>query len=809
MVIRRARSMIVESIAVLAVTAIVLATAEGLQAAESQPARAGGERAGPDSSTGPQSGADSESVLEVVLVTAQKREERLQDVPISMTAIGSAEIERRRFINAEDYLRGIPGVNQTENFGGQTITIRGLETAPNNQNFFTGTTVATYFGETPTTNSGGLTGGTNVDIKLVDIERVEVLRGPQGTAFGSSSLGGAVRTIPVAPKLNDFEGKVTAGYSITSGFGSNNYNLQGIANIPLVADKLAIRATAYKFDESGYYRNVSLSDPTPGFLAMVENNQVQDFVTDRDDIGAYQVIGGRIGALFQVSDDLSFSLTYLSQKNERNGMPVATSGTYTQEGIQLAPELHFRGQDLGRYDTDVDLANAVMEYDFGWATVLATYSHIESVTGNSFERSMAFAQDLPYSFDTSSGHGENVGEVRFTTQLDGRWNFLAGGYVEDIEDDYLSRVIWVGAPAMNPWGSDRLFGTRADERTLEQKAAFAEVSWQMVEGLTLTGGVRAYDYDRSIQVATTGQVYNGAGLKDTVLVDYKESSASGEIYRLNLSYKPNSETLLYGSFSQGFRLGNSQLGLPVGSCDLDEDGIVDGTDVTIESTQAIGPDSVDNYELGLKFAALNRRLTVDAAVFRMNWDGLPFSARLFEPGGSSICTNTYLANVSSAVSEGVEFQLVWQVSDEFRVDLSGSWLDARLAVDKPPPAPAEKGSKLPSAPEYNGSLGLQYEFDLASYRSYVRLDSVYVGSSYGEIQNLPQSKVDDYMKFDASAGVQLGSLGLSLFVQNLTNEDAFVFRNTFSGAPTLARFVDYYGYRLRPRTMGLQLSYAF
>ena len=156
---------------------------------------------------------EQEPSLSEIVVTATRRAENIQDVPLSIAAVTADDIAQRNFVSEEDYLRTIPGVNQVDEVGSSAIIIRGVETSPSFQNFASGPTVATYFGETSTTASAGLTGGSNVDIKLVDIDRVEVLRGPQGTTFGSSSLGGAVRIIPAAPKLDEFGGEVAANYS--------------------------------------------------------------------------------------------------------------------------------------------------------------------------------------------------------------------------------------------------------------------------------------------------------------------------------------------------------------------------------------------------------------------------------------------------------------------------------------------------------------------------------------------------------------------------------------------------------------------
>ena len=254
-----------------------------------------------------------DDVLDEITVTATKRPERILDVPLSITALSAEDIERRGVVSSEDYLRGIPGVSQVRDGVGQTIIIRGIETTTSNQNYSSGTTVATYFGETPTTNTAGLGGGTNVDIKLVDIERVEVLRGPQGTAFGNSSLGGAVRTLPAGPRLDVLEGRVSANYSVTSGSGGGNNMVQGMANVPLIADRLAIRAVGYRFDDTGFYRGTAASDPDTLGLAALYG--IEDRLSNEDHIGDATSRGGRIAALFQATDDLKVTFSFLTQKS--------------------------------------------------------------------------------------------------------------------------------------------------------------------------------------------------------------------------------------------------------------------------------------------------------------------------------------------------------------------------------------------------------------------------------------------------------------------------------------------------------------
>lgn len=729
--------------------------------------------------------------LEEVIVTATKRAESIQDVPISIAAITADEIDRRGLVSAEDYLRGIPGVNQTTDPVGSSIIIRGVETSPSYQNYSSGTTVATYFGETPITNSAGLAANSNVDIKLVDIERVEVLRGPQGTAFGNSSLGGAVRTIPVAPQLSEFGGKLGVGYSSTSGYGSDNTMMQGVVNVPLIKDKLAIRATAYQFEDSGIYRNNASTDPV--IQAAAAEYGAQAFANDEKDIGASKFTGGRIAALFQPTDELKLTLTYLTQKTEVDGNALANSGTFDQAIFQVAPEHAVRGQRGSMSDTDIDIGNITLEYDFGWASLVGTYSHIESGALNTSSYSQS-SPIWPLSYLQDGTHEENSGELRLSTQFDGAWNFLVGVYAEELDDDAFYDYRWQGTDLdASPFGA-AFVGDYRDLRNLKQKAAFTEISWEFLPKFTLTGGARYYDFTRRSRVVTTGPLFgdenSGIG-----------ADASGDTFRANLSYKPTDDGLLYAAWSQGFRLGKPQPGLPPSLCDANNDGLVDGTNnVTIASTTMLESDNVDNYEIGAKFQLFDNRLIVTADVFRIDWTGVPF--RVAAPEQPAGCGLTYNANAGGARSEGVEFQANLHVTPALRVDFGASTIDAALTKDAPA-LNALEGDRLPGSPEVNANLAVQYEFDVAGYEAFVRADSIYVGRFYGDLDESPNTEAGDYVKIDLSARVMISDFSVDLYVRNLTDRDDYSFRGTFDSGR------EYYGFRLRPRTVGLQLGYNF
>lgn len=728
--------------------------------------------------------------VEEIVVTAQKRQERLQDVPVSIAVVAADEISRRGLIDSEDYLRGLPGVNQTEGVpAGQAIIIRGLETTVFSQNYFAGPTTATYFGETPTSNSAGLH-GSNVDIKLVDIERVEVLRGPQGTAFGNSAMGGAVRTIPVAPKLDRLEGRVVADYSVTGGAGGENTMFQAIGNFPLVHDKLALRATAYRFEESGYYENRAGSDAAYQ-ASFVIPYHLQAFATDEDEVGAYHVRGGRIAALYQPIEGLKLTVGFLKQTTETDGFPLQTSGDYQQTLLRVAPEHVRRGETSGFNDFDLEIANAVLEYDFGWAELLAMYSHTEAhaVTSAPYGRQGLFSLAWAASAFRDFPHRDDVGEIRLVSKLAGAWQFLAGAYLEKQYNAQDLDITWFGDQSMNPFGQSNRVLADFNQRDLRQKAVFAELSRELLPRLTLTGGVRHFRYERVNRTTQSGPL-----IGDVTNNLREASEESGETFRLNLSFKPSDDALVYAGWAQGFRLGQPLAAVPAGLCDVaPADGVIDGTDIALGSTTSLKSDTVDSFELGSKLLLAGRRMTLEAAVFRMDWHDIPVSEIL-------PCRWNHFFNAGSARSQGIELQTRIRLTDALRADIGGSYIKAELTEDVPAQG-YEAGDRLPGAPKLNGTVGLQYDFDLLGHAAFVRGDASYVGSFYSDVIQTPNALAGDYVNVNTTARISIERFNLDLYVRNLTDADAYTNRVSVPA--------DLKGYRMRPRTIGLQLGYSF
>lgn len=732
--------------------------------------------------------------LEVVIVTAQKRgDERVQDVPMSIAVITGKDIDRRGLIGMEDYLRAIPGVNQIDvGAGGGAIVIRGIATSPQFENLDSGATVATYLGETPITGIGGpLRSG--VDVRPVDIERIEVLRGPQGTAYGSASLGGTMRYIPALPNLNEFSTKVAASYSETSGTGGDNSMMQGVVNVPVIAGELALRAVGYRYDESGFYKNVAGFDPVT--MGVAERFGVADYVRGftQNDAGRMLSTGGRLAALWQATDDLRVSLTYVGQTIEQDGAPSATLGKYEHAFIPVDPRGRERGEVGPISDAKMDLFSAVIDYDLGWGDVTSAFSWIDA---NNVSNTTA-VDPFPYSTTYRPMDFKTfTSETRVISQLDGRFQFLAGFFYEDVEDGYLQTVYWPGAPLPSPVVTDPMLRSGV-QRDLRQRAIFGELSYELTGQLTATVGGRFFDYKKDLTTLLEGGFANvplGAGVPTRLGGDESDSS-----FKANLTYKPSEDSMAYVSWSEGFRLGRPTAGVPAFTCDPNNDGVVDGTNITLESTRTIKSDFLESYELGGKLALFERRMTIEASVYHIKWDGLPILSTI-------VCANaprTYTANLGSAESNGMELQASLLVVNGLRLDMGVGYTKAELAGDAPALG-ARKGARLPGSPEYNANLALEYDFELAGHRAFVRADTFYTGDFYGSLTVTPGSQpAGDYFKADARAGISIRDLSVELFVRNLTNEDAFTWRGLTT--PT----EPYPGYLLRPRTVGVQLGYSF
>jgi iron complex outermembrane recepter protein len=719
--------------------------------------------------------AEPRAGLEEILVTATKRTERLEDIPMSITALNQEEISNRNLVNMDDYLRTTPGVSYLNlGSGSNAIIIRGIALDPQYGSFLSSEqTVSEYFGEVPLS---GLRAGGSADLQLVDMERVEVLRGPQGTLYGADALSGTVRNIPAQPNLERTEGEVKAGYSDTAGFGGENNTMQGMINIPLVGDTLAIRAVGYRFYDSGYIENMAGSNAA--FVAAAAQYGAGNLARDQGNIGNQQFSGGRVTLLWKPMEGLSATLMYIAQDATQVGIPEVNTGlgTFDQERLQLGAPVG--GSELLRDATRI--TNLVLNYDFGWATLLSSTSRSTQSWNRNNDYSFFFggvptATGLLYettAFDE---------EIRLTSHLPGPLQFLAGVYYEDAKEPQPENTYYTGIPALNPFGSSPVLIYDYAYTHLIQTSGFGEAYYSINSQLTATAGFRRYHYDRADISETYGELEGPYIFAD---VNDKDSGTS---YKLDLSYKPNTQAMIYALWSQGFQPGRNQTPLPT-TCI--QNGVVSGTGIPATDLE-VRSDSLNNYEIGGKFEVLDKRLIVNAAIYQINWQGLPVAIT------PSSCVTQFFVNSSQARSRGVELENIFQMTKDLRLDVGASYTKAQLTQDAPNLGVA--GNRLPGSPAFTASTGLQYDFGVFGHNAYLRGDYSYVGNFYNNLQETAP-ELGAYSQVNLNAGIKIQRASVSLFAKNLFNADNLIWQSV--GVPGES-------YRLRPRTVGVTLGYRF
>src|SRR5579872_4059761 len=691
-------------------------------------------------------GAGEAVTLEEVVVTATKRQENIQDVPIAMTALSTAKLERLGADTFADFARLVPGLSLNE--GPQNyaqFTIRGIGTSNTNGN--TQSTVATYIDELPALDSFG--SANTPDLRLFDIERVEVLRGPQGTLFGSGSLGGAIRVITNKPDTMAFHSKAETTLSSTEG-GADSYGLNAMVNVPLVPQSLAMRAVVYDRRDGGYVDN-----PARGAT----------------NVNSERAYGGRIALRYVATDALALTGSILYQHNDPNDGPfVFVSGGGTYQYGALVPTV---------IRPELSVGNLLAEYSLPWATLTSstTYARNNVHTVSDFTPAAAlilgpFGFNPPPSSSQSDSYGRYfVQELRLASRGEGPWSWTGGlFYYHKTRESHFLVTVPGGGAVTAPLGftSDVLFGATIPTPG-EEMAAFGEVSYRMTDRLQATAGMRFF-HDVSRYSETTFGFLNGGDTHST-----RSTAESSHTPKFVLSYRIAPQSMAYVQMAEGYRVGQNNPAIP-------PDPITG-----VSRPKSYRPDSLWNYEVGIKSSLFDGALVANAALYRINWRDIQIDQ--LTPDQFN-----YIANAGKAHSQGAELELNWQPLPGLLLATAASVSDARLDNNNPAVG-GVRGDRLPGSAQFTLSDSAQYSFPLrGKATSYLRLNHVHVGAAYSALDHTMRIRYGDYDILGARAGVQFPSWEIALFVNNVTNNDATV--NATAGlSPSVVR--------LRPRTAGL------
>ena len=754
--------------------------------------------------------AADDAGLEEITVTATRRAASVQDVPLNIAAVGGSQIQEQGFSELSDLLTYVPGINVVDGGGrqGNPIIVRGLNAeslGSNDGNNSGGGTVATYVGEIPL----------YVDLRLNDLERVEVLLGPQGTLYGSGTLGGAIRYIPAKPKFEETTFSVRGSIYNQDHASSLSYETGFTANVP-ITENFAIRASLDYTDDSGFidYVNVvqtpGVSDPDP-FDAGEDPSANIRTVEDAD---GEEILSGRIAARFTPTDAIDATLTYYYQKSDIEGRRTS----------------HLRDNvpGVGRYDSafrvlepnsiENDLLALEVTADLGFAelTSASGYSTF-SDDGQRDQTSLLITLEYSYelfpsftSFTREEGREERINqELRLVSTTDGPLNWIVGGFYNELK-------VWGSSSEFTPnydtyaidtLGFDFLVDRPDDleyfstsNSKLVETALFGEVGYEIIDGLTITVGGRYYDYELESASSVDFPLFD-LGFVASSLDEIKQTafdpelgqSDDGFLYKVNVSYQATDDVLAYFTISEGYRIGGSNgvgqceefdpnAPATQGACALAPDQVFfpgGPNDVSTRDERQFFPDTTTNYELGLKTTLLDGALRFNTALYYIKWSDPQL-------GSATVNANIPITvNADGASSQGFETNFDWQATEQLRLRGNFSYTDSKLTAVAPalirtitPPGfssafiDGQDGDRLPGSPKTKFSIFASYEQPLAgdrllTYNAGLSHQGSVLTRAGGRGNSLTLGAITTV---DASVSYRTDNWGVTLFAENLFDE---------------------------------------
>jgi outer membrane receptor protein involved in Fe transport len=708
-----------------------------------------------------------------IVVTALKRSTNLQDTPIAISAVVGSTLAQMGIDSSTGLEKVSPGLVIRESpFSGSRYTIRNIFAAGE-------PTVGVYYDETPVIGSSGVTsdsGGTLPDIRLFDVDRVEVLRGPQGTLYGSSSMAGTVRMIFAKPDTSNVSAMVSGEMQDVDGGGLGFLN-QAMVNLPIVDDKVAVRAVGFYQDKPGYVDNVLLG---------------QSNVNDAESYG------GRIMVRVRPISDLTIDgLAVIQNFNGSLNDYALAAGPYhsTYEALQPVKDDFRLYSGTLRWDFGPIVLTAIGSHsyrDFNYSYDFSSYFRINALSypvGSALYE--AFNGQAPAVANSPQITNTDTAELRISSGSDGVLHWAAGLFYSDRNGNFDSNVVSVNPinGLMLPIGPSTLLGQRTIGDELKQTAGYGEATYDLTTKLSITGGLRYFHYDRrTIGAVTVPNPF--VGFTPGPPTD-QSSSEGGFLYKGNISYKITDRVMAYATIATGERPGgiNQTVGLPT----------------NLLSYKA---DKAENYELGLKSQFFDRLLTFNVDVFQIDWSNMQTLGMI---QGTAF---SFIDNVGRARIRGVEAEATLRPAAGLEIGASGSYIDARLQQDQINAvilAPGKKGDFIPFVPKVTLQGSIQYSVPISrSLKTLVRSDVYYSGSSWTDFQHT--SVFQQYLPAYATVALRAGLSGInddwsvSIYVDNLTNNDAQISKlSNFSlGSLDNVRAIS-----LPPRTYGVQLTKRF
>jgi iron complex outermembrane receptor protein len=721
-----------------------------------------------------------------IVVTAQKRSQTLIDVPQSVSVVSGALLEQQSATNFSDYLKNVPSLQLVQGTPGQgRLVLRGINTGG------VASTVAVYVDETPFGSSTALANGAELagDFDTFDIARIEVLRGPQGTLYGASSLGGLLKFVTNEPTTKRIEGKALGGVEFTEG-GDASYRGAGMINIPL-GDTLAFRASGSYRKQGGYIDSIG----TAG--SRIDSN-----------FNDFQSYGGRASLLWTPDARLTVRLSAQLQNLFVDGAPSFVEA----DPASLKPL--YGGLTQSEYvssysDVKYRLYNGTINYDFGGATLTSSTSYGQQSQSLRTDYTANLSAPLagPFSdllqslgapripqnnafFDQLTENRKWTQELRLASDGGKVLEWLVGGYYTHEKAQIFQHLKLVEPGTLTPIAYPLELAKYDLSSRYEEFAGFANATLHLAGWFDIDLGGR---YSHNSQNAD--QTTSGFFLAGSPTLSGLKSSDNVFTYSVAPKIKFGTRASLYARVSKGYRPGGPNVIPP---------GAPAGTPVTFE------PDTVTSYELGFKADSADKRLSIEASVYHIDWNNVQLFAMVNGFGVN--------ANGKGAKVDGAEIAATLRPTDGLVTSINFAINDAKLSGDTDPlVVGAVKGDRLPFTPKYSVGVNADYEWALGgdvtasiggSIRSLSRQSGSYDPAYLALYGHFP--RVPAYEVVDLRAGLSFGRYSLNAYVKNLTDAAGItatqaLTANGFSRNPNGAIGTGV----IRPRTIGVSATVAF
>jgi outer membrane receptor protein involved in Fe transport len=756
--------------------------------------------------------------LEAIVVTAQKRESTVLDTPISITALSGSQLAARGITSIEEIVQQVPGLSMRSAGPGLTeLEMRGLSSTSG-----VSPTVGFYIDDAPLSPPlTSLNGKTIVSPDMFDLNRVEVLRGPQGTLYGSGAMGGVVRLITNAPDLQTLSGSVDLAGSHTTGSNGANGDLNASLNLPIIPDKVALRLVVGDRYNSGWIdRIVESPFPLPTntgcapfayYYGCARGNVLAaPVVADYKDVNWEHTQSLRAELLVQPYEGLKVLTIGMLQSTYQGG-PNTTDVPPGPGGV----EAHYQPVDIAEpyFDKFAMVSNIITdEFAFARLTAASTYwnrqqqliqdtaeAYQSLFSGYGYPTAPAYLPDTNQTYWNKSPAHQFSEEIRLASTGGTPLGWIAGVFYSHEVSAYYSYggaaslcSISTGGCAANPAGITYFAN---NPYTVNQYAGFGELSYRFSD-FTATVGGRYFTYHSEDQYQTSGLFVTGNA---TQITGSSPGSNSGFTPKVNLAYEPDKNLNVYATIAEGFRNGGINIPIPI-----------TGPASCLPYLQAIGynaepqtyaPDKVWSYELGEKSQLMDGRVTVNGDIYYNQWRQIQQQLPLG-------CSYEIEVNAGNAQTYGPELEVSVHLTPDLTFDIGGTYTKA--VINKPNPSLASvgitAGSRILNVPQYSENTALSYRQELASDLVFTgRISNSIVGSSqdiaFGSY-TLP-----GYDLVNARVQLAAGRITYAVFGNNVTNTHAQLSSNNTLmsfNIPSLTRVAIN-----QPATFGVEVNLRF